>query len=193
MNKKRKVLIIGVGGIGSYLTPLLHKTGLYDIHISDPDTVEVKNLSYQNFNTSHIGAKKVRALLDYDAIGSRKEFPILTQDQLKGFDLIVCCADNLDVRRLLYRQGFGEDANLKWLDTRAQGRNGAVISYKVDKNLASTLLAGKEGSFSCQGENWDGSAKGVNYMQVVVAGLAIQWLQNYFIDNEVFEYKVVNA
>ena len=68
-----------------------------------------------------------------------------------------------------------------------------VTDYKVDKNLASTLLAGKEGSFSCQGENWDGSAKGVNYMQVVVAGLAIQWLQNYFIDNEVFEYKVVNA
>ena len=191
MNKKRKVLIIGVGGIGSYLTPLLHKTGLYDIHISDPDTVEVKNLSYQNFNTSHIGAKKVRALLDYDAIGSRKEFPILTQDQLKGFDLIVCCADNLDVRRLVYRQGFQDDCTNKWLDLRAQGRNAALISYKVNENLVDDLLAGAEGSFSCQGGDWDGSPEQVNCMQIAIAGVASQWIQRWFIDNENVADKMV--
>ena len=39
----RKILIIGAGGIGSYLIPLLDKTGLYDITVSDPDTVEEKN------------------------------------------------------------------------------------------------------------------------------------------------------
>ena len=120
MNKKRKILIIGVGGIGSYLTPLLHKTGLYDIHISDPDSVEQKNLFYQNFNMLHLDKNKVDCIVEHDVIGSRKPFPILTQAQLKGYDLVVCCADNLDVRRLLYRQGFQEDCKAKWLDLRAQ-------------------------------------------------------------------------
>ena len=193
MSKKR-ILIIGAGGIGSFLVPLLDKVYLYDVTVADPDKVEAKNLTYQNFKKKELEMNKAGVMdWNYHTVKRHIPYPILTENQIKGYDLVVCCADNLDVRRLLYRQGFGEEANLKWLDTRAQGRNGAVISYKVDKNLASTLLAGKEGSFSCQGENWDGSAKGVNYMQVVVAGLAIQWLQNYFIDNEVFEYKVVNA
>jgi tRNA A37 threonylcarbamoyladenosine dehydratase len=43
---KKKILIIGVGGIGSYLTPLLSKTDNYDITIADPDVVEEKNVSY---------------------------------------------------------------------------------------------------------------------------------------------------
>ena len=30
-------------------------------------------------------------------------YPILTETQVKKFDLVVCCADNLDVRRMLYR------------------------------------------------------------------------------------------
>ena len=38
-------------------------------------------------------------------------YPILTEKQIKGYDLVVCCADNLDVRRLLYR------SNVEWLDT----------------------------------------------------------------------------
>ena len=47
--KKRNVLIIGAGGIGSFLIPLLDKTGLYNMKVYDPDIVEEKNLTYQNF------------------------------------------------------------------------------------------------------------------------------------------------
>ena len=46
----RKVLIIGAGGIGSFLIPLLDKVKMYDITVADPDKVETKNLTYQNFN-----------------------------------------------------------------------------------------------------------------------------------------------
>ena len=144
----RKIMIIGAGGIGSFLIPLLDRTGLYDITVFDPDSVETKNLTYQNFKKGHVGQNKALVMRqEYSNVIHASQFKVLTPNQISGYDIVVCCADNLDVRRLLYRQG----------------------------------------------ENWDGSAKGVNYMQVVVAGLAIQWLQNYFINNEVFEYKVVNA
>ena len=52
--KKNKIMIIGCGGIGSYLISLLDRanrmnstTRLYDITVFDPDIVETKNLSYQ--------------------------------------------------------------------------------------------------------------------------------------------------
>ena len=194
MNKKRKVLIIGVGGIGSYLTPLLHKTGLYDIHISDPDSVEQKNLFYQNFNTLHLDKKKVDCIVEHDVLGSRKPYPILTKDQLKGFDLIVCCADNLDVRRLVYRQGFQDDCTNKWLDLRAQGRNGALISYMTDPKHCDTFLAGPDGSFSCQGESFGKTLdkRSLHFTHVAVAGMAAQWMQRWFNDEDIFDKRIVN-
>ena len=59
----RKVLIIGAGGIGSFLIPLLDKVGLYDITVADPDKVEDKNLAYQDFEFDDVGEFKVDAML----------------------------------------------------------------------------------------------------------------------------------
>ena len=191
---KRKILIIGVGGIGSYLTPLLHKTGLYDLCISDPDIVEEKNLYYQNFNTSHLGKNKVSCIVENDAITLRNPYPILTDNQLKGFDLVVCCADNLDARRLVYRQGFQDDVKTMWLDLRAQGRNGALISYQADPKFSDTFLAGEEGSFSCQGESFNDTTKKQNlhFTHVAIAGIGAQWIQRFFNDEQVKDKMIIN-
>ena len=56
---KRKIMIIGAGGIGSFLIPLLDKTGLYKITVYDPDIVERKNITYQNYDKGEIQLKKV--------------------------------------------------------------------------------------------------------------------------------------
>jgi len=104
-----------------------------------------------------------------------------------GYDLVVCCVDNLAARRMLYR------ANIPWLDLRAQGRNAAYISYKADPSMYDTMLAGPEGSFSCQGNSWDGSAKGVHFMQVAIAGMGAEWIQRWFNDEEVNGFGVVNV
>jgi hypothetical protein len=198
MNKKeekRKILIIGVGGIGSYLTPLLHKTGLYDLHIADPDIVEEKNLYYQNFNTSHLGKKKVNCIVEHDVLGLRHIYPILTDSQLEGgYDLIICCADNLDARRLVYRQGFGDNAKTMWLDLRAQGRNGALISCLADPKFSDTFLAGEEGSFSCQGASFNDTTQKQNlhFTHVAIAGIGAQWIQRFFNEEQVKDKMVIN-
>ena len=72
---------------------------------------------------------------------------------MQGYDLVICCVDNLSVRRTLY------NTSIKWLDLRAQGRNAALVSHKADPKMYDMLLAGKEGSFSCQGDSWDGTNK----------------------------------
>tara|TARA_R100000426_G_scaffold25913_2_gene21810 strand:+ start:74 stop:634 length:561 start_codon:yes stop_codon:yes gene_type:complete len=185
---KRKVLVIGAGGIGSFLIPLLDKVGLYHITVADPDKVETKNLPYQNFTTDDVGENKASVMGNrYRSIMGGSQFPILTEKQMQGYDLVICCVDNLGLRRTMY------NTKIKWLDLRAQGRNAALVSHKADIKMYESLLAGKDGSFSCQGDSWDGSNKGVHFMQVAIAGMGAQWIQRYFNDEEVCDFKVVNV
>jgi len=185
--QSRKVMIIGVGGIGSFLVPLLNQTGLYDITVYDPDKVESKNLTYQNFTEDDIGLYKVSVVKKLKSVKRAESYPVLTMNQIDGYDLVVCCADNMAVRKLLYRKDGA------WLDLRAQGRNCAMISYMLENNLHDTVLNGPDGSFSCQGDSWDGSNKNVHFMQVVAAGMAAQWIQRWFNDEDVCKSKIINC
>ena len=188
MNKKKKVLIIGAGGIGSFLIPLLDRTKLYTIDVADPDKVEKKNLTYQNFKEKEVGQNKALCMSwNYTSVRQGIPYPILTEEQIKKYDIVICCADNLDVRRLLYR------TKVNFLDLRSQGRNCAFVSHLADPNLYDTMLAGPEGSFSCQGDSWDGSNKNLHYMQVAIAGMGAEWLQRWFNDESVEPFKVVNV
>lgn len=191
---KRKVLIIGVGGIGSYLVPMIHRTGKYIINISDPDSVEQKNLYSQNYCVDDCGLFKVNCLLSGESLRKRSRYPVLTDKQLNGYDLIICCADNLDVRRLVYRKGFQSDCGAKWLDLRAQGRNGALISYLTDPKYSDTFLTGPEGSFSCQGESFDKSndTKDIHFTHAAIAAIGAQWMQRWFNGDEVKDKMVIN-
>ena len=189
----RKVLIIGAGGIGSFLIPLLDMTDLYAITVYDPDRVETKNLTYQNFVKEDVGKYKVAVMNERYNLKSAEPYPILTKNQIQKYELVVCCADNLAVRKMLYKDNCGEDAPVKWLDLRAQGRNAALLSYKIDAAVFDTVLAGPEGSFSCQGGEWDGSGEGVNCMHMAIAGCAAQWIQKWFNDkDDVVDKMVMN-
>ena len=184
----RKVLVIGAGGIGSFLIPLLDKIGLYDITVSDPDKVESKNLSYQNFKKGHVGQNKASVMFDsFESVNHGSQYPVLTESQLKGYHLVICCVDNIGLRRTLY------NTKVKWLDLRAQGRNAALVSHKADPKMYDMLLTGDDRSYSCQGDSWDGTNKGVHFMQVAIAGLGAQWVQRWFNGEEVREYMVVNV
>tara|TARA_R100001126_G_C4789466_1_gene131149 strand:+ start:85 stop:642 length:558 start_codon:yes stop_codon:yes gene_type:complete len=184
----RKILVIGAGGIGSFLIPILHRAGLYRISVADPDKVENKNLSYQNFKKGHVGQNKAMVMRDeYGSVSHASTYPILAESQMQNYDLVICCVDNIGLRRTLY------NTSVKWLDLRAQGRNAALVSHKADPKMYDMLLAGEEGSFSCQGDSWDGTNKGVHYMQVGIAGLGAQWVQRWFNGEEVREYMVVNV
>ena len=183
----KKVLIIGAGGIGSFLMPLLDRIGEYDITVADPDKVETKNLLYQNYLPLHVGENKAQCMRDmHNNVGKASPFPILTAKQMEGYDLVVSCVDNLGVRRTLYL------TTLKWLDLRAQGRNAAFVSHKADPKMYETLLAGPEGSFSCQAENWDGSGRNVNLMNAMIAGVGAQWIQKYFNNEDVKDFMTFN-
>jgi len=184
--KIRKVLVIGAGGIGSFLIPLLYKTELYAITVYDPDIVELKNIPYQNFTKEDIGKNKSKVMCEKYNVKGEPYF-VLVPSQVMEYDLVICCADNLTVRRLMYKHAPA------WLDLRAQGRNGAFITHLADPSMYDTVLAGPEGSFSCQGSEWDGSNSAVHFMQVTMAGMGAEWTQRFCNKEQVGDYQTVNV
>ena len=160
---RKKILIIGAGGIGSFLVQFLNKLNIYELTVFDSDKVEEKNLLYQNFNRLHIGEMKVKAINSMFNSGFTitQPYDVVVDNDFDKYDLVVCCVDNMSTRRMLYNS----DKAKQWLDLRAQGRNAVLVSSDIDKNKLDMLLVGDDGSYSCQAQEWDGSAEQVNQMK----------------------------
>ena len=63
MNNEMKIGVIGCGGTGSYLIPILTKLASNcEIHVWDGDKLESRNLDRQLFTPRMIGKYKAQAL-----------------------------------------------------------------------------------------------------------------------------------
>jgi len=105
-----RVLVIGAGGLGSAIVPILAGSGVGTIGVADDDVVELSNLHRQlSHGTGDIGRAKVDSLADtVRAIDPQRELIIhrerLTSDNLPAileqYDLIVDGSDNFPTRYL---------------------------------------------------------------------------------------------
>ncbi len=106
-----KVLIIGVGGLGSAILPYLAAAGIGKIGIMDNDTIDVTNLQRQViYNTNSVGKSKVleakkmalalNPSIEINAINEKLDaknaLPIFEQ-----YDIIVDVTDNLQTKYLI--------------------------------------------------------------------------------------------
>lgn len=153
-----KLLVIGTGGIGSYLVEHLHRCvgkelldPRIEITVADPDIVEIEQRKYQNFELNEVGLNKAFALSErfkdsgVEAIQKR----IIKESQLKGFDFIMLCVDNEKTRELIVRYCHKDD--VEFIDLRATGRN--IFAMPKEKSLADNLkfIDGKDTrEYSCQ-------------------------------------------
>jgi hypothetical protein len=109
-----KILIVGAGGVSSWLVPLLLKTAPFGtiLQVIDGDLLEERNLDRQMFHVEHLGWNKAEALADIHKIWYLPEYLrresgfLQNQDRCEG---IFCCADNHPARKLvleLVDEGF---------------------------------------------------------------------------------------
>lgn len=92
-------LIIGAGGVASYLLPVLIKTFKpEELTIVDKDTLEQRNLDRQMFREAYIGRNKAQALINTVAPEIRTNIieEWFTDSTVipENVDAIFCCADN---------------------------------------------------------------------------------------------------
>lgn len=119
--KTKKVLVFGVGGVGSYVVEALARAGVGEIAIVDSDVVAMSNINRQIIALcSTIGKAKVEVMkqriLDINPnvkVLSEKKFVTkenLSEFNLKHYDFVVDAIDNvsakIELAVLSDKQGF---------------------------------------------------------------------------------------
>ncbi len=105
-----KVLVLGVGGLGSSAAMYLASSGIGQLHLLDPDTLESSNLQRQILHReNHIGMNKAvsgqKSLQDLNStIKVHAHTECLNEEALAALisqmDVVLDCTDNSHSRRL---------------------------------------------------------------------------------------------
>ena len=186
----KKMLIVGVGGIGGTLTELIaraaafsnltSKMGPITISLMDADLVEKHNLPHQRFSTKDIGRPKVEALANQlrDAGVDESQGVILnpivenlsSETDLSEYDIVVIAVDREEPRRLVH-----ENAKA-WLDLRCRGDGFLMWSHLDDirvLNMFPPLADGESASCQLEGAVETGN---IQFGFVNAASHGAQWL-----------------
>ncbi len=112
-----RVLVFGLGGVGSYVVEALARGGVGTIGICDMDVVNITNINRQIIAlTSTIGKTKVEVckerMLDINPLLKVIEFPFLLDEKsinkinFEDFDYIVDAIDMVQSKILLIRKAY---------------------------------------------------------------------------------------
>jgi molybdopterin/thiamine biosynthesis adenylyltransferase len=185
-----KMLIIGAGGVGSWFAEELLRQiengqlRFRDlIDIADNDVVEIKQVMYQNFRENEVGENKAIAIAKRcKAFGEVEVFRAIPEriereEQLKGYDFFVLCADNERTRELVIK--YCHENKKEFIDLRANGRRiFAMPKVSLKENLK--FVDEDDGEeYSCQDEE-SLKRKQIDVGNKIVAYIGVQMLLNFF-------------
>ena len=173
-----KLLVVGLGGIGSQLTelmvPALEISGLnVELHLMDNDVVDESNLAHQRFSREDKDSPKVEALQQrYQRYQQVKTIAhnnnLTTPSQLKGYDIIVVAVDRQEPRNLVH----SSDAH--WVDLRCQGDGWMLIDSETHTSILNKIPNNKQ-PVGCQLPGAIESGN-IEFGFAAVAALGAQWV-----------------
>lgn len=173
-----KVLIVGLGGIGSNLVelvvPALERCVL-NVHIDlmDDDLVEAANVGHQRFTTEDIAVHKVKSLKDRFSTNSTVTVgsiphKLVDSSQLIGYDIVIVAVDRMEPRNLVH------DSSASWLDLRCQGDGYIIIDHNSNPDIVDSIPGNKTAT-SCQVEGAL-DYQNLEFGFAMCATLGAQWL-----------------
>jgi adenylyltransferase/sulfurtransferase len=132
-----RILIIGLGGLGSPVLQYLAASGIGELNIVDHDVVELSNVQRQICHgTEDVGKTKVQsAIEEIERINStiivkgfeQKADAELLKELLPSIDLVVDCSDNFNIRYLINDACL--EHNVPWVSGAAVALQGQVICF----------------------------------------------------------------
>ncbi len=140
---KRDILVLGQGGIGSWVSLLLSRIGA-NLHIFDMDTYEAHNMSGQLVAKNAIGMEKVDAVAQMIAMFSPdadvEVYGKYDEDSITN-DIVICGFDNMAARKTafnkwkIYLTELGDDMrrNCFFQDGRLLAEQLQIISIPGDR------------------------------------------------------------
>ncbi len=108
--QKARIIIAGIGGIGSNVAFQLARMIPVNLTLYDDDNVEMVNMAGQLFSSNNIGESKVTAIANmiYDYTSMRQVLAIqekFTSDKEPG-DIMICGFDNMVARRIFFNSWY---------------------------------------------------------------------------------------
>lgn len=109
-----RVLVFGVGGVGSALINMLVRSGIHNIGIVDFDKIDLTNVNRQLVaNTNNVGKSKVqemqKQIKQINAHCIVKTYEIKFSEETKGeidfenYDYVLDCIDDLSAKKLIIK------------------------------------------------------------------------------------------
>ena len=140
--KNKKVLVIGVGGVGGYAVEALARCGIGNITIVDYDKVDISNINRQIIALhSTIGLFKVEVLkkriLDINPNCLLETFNCFYDEKTtdlifnKDYDYILDCCDSLKSKELLIREA--NKRNIKIISSMGAGFKFDPSKIQIEK------------------------------------------------------------
>jgi len=133
--EKKKIAIIGAGGLGSTLALALGTSGIGEVHLVDFDRVSIHNIHRQiAFTLEDEGKNKAKAvarlLEQKNPFVKAIAFDMAFEDFTKmgnRYDLILDATDNLPVRGEIDR--YAEETDTPWIYASVEEFNGQVCFF----------------------------------------------------------------
>lgn len=140
--KTKKVLIVGVGGVGGYAVEALARCGIGNITIVDYDKVDISNINRQIIALhSTIGLSKVdvlkKRILDINPNCLVETFNCFYDEKTtdlifnKDYDYILDCCDSLKSKELLIREAVKR--NIKIISSMGAGFKFDPSKIQIEK------------------------------------------------------------
>lgn len=186
----KKVLIIGAGGIGSWLADMIAHAAAngqlqwMSFTIADGDKVEAKNLLSQNFLAAELGKNKAETLarrygifLPIDRKATPKDF--------EGYDLIISCVDNFRTRGEVFN--YCHTRNKMFIDLRAEGSRAMMMTkgHGLRDDLDTVNLADTASASCQQGE------EEIDYGNRIAAAIGMQRMLNIIRGKPIFHTRAM--
>ena len=149
--KNFKILLLGVGGVGSFCLDCLYRSGLRNITIVDFDSYDTTNQNRQLWSELHEGESKVEALKSHypglESIQTRIDREWVEQFDFTPYDLVLDAIDDREAKIALaqkcHKKLVSSFGSAKRLDPtqikvgdiwKSEGdRFGAKIRYELKK------------------------------------------------------------
>ncbi|MGB1697291.1 MAG: HesA/MoeB/ThiF family protein [Thermoplasmatota archaeon] len=141
-----RVLVVGLGGLGSPAARYLHAAGVTNLHLCDFDEVDETNLPRQILYAEHDLGKKKAELASERLPGTTKRDQTFDAALLVGMDLVVDCTDDPATRTYIFESCKAAGLPLVW--GALHGNEGQITTFLPGVKALFPSFGGDKG---CQG------------------------------------------
>lgn len=195
--QKKKAIIAGLGGIGSYICFLLSRMQLAALYLFDDDIVEAVNMSGQLYCNADIGKYKVDAMADmmaqYASFHNVFAFRSKYTAECDTTDIMICGFDNMEARRLFFdkwlsqvvaKETLEEKKQCLFIDGRLSAEYFQVFAITGDDVVAQNNYHNNELFSDAEADETVCSYKQTTYMANMIGSVIVNVFTN-FVANEV--------